>query len=122
MKRKIQNKSNLVLRKRRVRKKVVGTEARPRLSVCRSLNHLQAQIVNDLTGITLAGVSTRSKEMKSQLKSCGNIEAAVKLGEALATAASTKGIKDVVFDRGGYLYHGRIMAFADSARKAGLNF
>ncbi len=122
MKRKIQNKSNLLLRKRRVRKKVVGTESRPRLSVRRSLNHLQAQIIDDLSGKTLAGASTRSKEIKSQVKRCGNIEAAIKLGEALGAVALTKGIKDVVFDRGGYLYHGRIMAFADSARKAGLNF
>jgi large subunit ribosomal protein L18 len=102
----------------RIRRKLSGTEARPRLNVYRSLNHIYAQVIDDQAGVTLASASTLALKTKAG----GNIAAAKEIGKAVAEAAVQKGIKKVVFDRGGYLYHGRIKALADAAREAGLEF
>lgn len=104
----------------RVRRKISGTAECPRLNVFRSLSHMYAQIIDDTTGTTLVSASTL--ELKDKLESCGNIEAAKEVGKLIAEKALEKGIKDVVFDRGGYIYHGRVMELANSAREAGLNF
>jgi len=109
-------------RKQRVRKKVRGTEGRPRLTVYRSLRHIYAQVIVDATGETLASASTLSKELKGQLKNMGNIEAAQAVGELLAQKALEKGVRKIVFDRNGFLYHGRIKALAEAARQKGLEF
>ena len=106
----------------RIRKKSFGTAERPRLCVSRSLKNFAAQIVNDENHQVLMGMSTLSKSMKDKVKSGGNIEAAVELGKALGNLAKEKGITKVCFDRGGYLYHGRVKAFADAVREAGLEF
>lgn len=106
----------------RVKKKIFGDKSRPRLSVFRSLKNMQAQIVNDIEQKTILIVTTTSKEFKRQLKSGSNIKAAEKLGEILAKKAKEKGIEQVKFDRGGFMYHGKIKAFAESARKNGLRF
>ena len=111
-----------VARHKRVRKKVQGTPERPRLCVHRSLKNLAVQVVDDTTGKVLCGISTLSKEVRTKLKTGGNIQAAEVLGEAFAAVAHKKGIKIVAFDRGGYLYHGRVKAFAEAARKAGMEF
>ena len=102
----------------RIREKMAGTAARPRLNVYRSLNHIYAQVIDDQKGETLVAAST--VEMKS--KTGGNVAAAKEIGKAIAEKAVAKGIKQVVFDRGGYLYHGRVKALADAAREAGLEF
>lgn len=109
-------------RKLRVRKKVRGTEERPRLTVYRSLTHIYAQVINDITGQTMAAASTLSKELQGALKATGNAEAAKAVGELIAQKALERGIKKVVFDRNGFLYHGRIKALADAARQKGLEF
>jgi large subunit ribosomal protein L18 len=109
-------------RKLRIRQKLAGTPERPRLSVFRSAKHIYAQVIDDTTGRTLAHVSTLTREVKSASAEDAKIDAAKKVGEAVAKAAMAKGIKKVVFDRNGYLYHGRIQALADAARKAGLEF
>ncbi|MCM8811907.1 MAG: 50S ribosomal protein L18 [Candidatus Omnitrophica bacterium] len=106
----------------RVRKKVTGTSERPRLVVRRSDLHLYAQIIDDLSGKSLLMRSTAHPDFKKKYKKGGNVEAAKKLGEEVANAAKMAGIKKVVFDRGGYLYHGRVKALADSARAQGLEF
>lgn len=114
-----------IARKRRhtrVRRKIEGTAARPRLNVFRSANHIYAQIIDDTNGATLASASTVDPELKGQLQHGGNVESAQKVGQLVAKRAIEKGIQAVVFDRGGYLYHGRIQALADSAREAGLEF
>jgi large subunit ribosomal protein L18 len=111
-----------IYRHERIRKDLMGTSERPRLCLHRSLNNLQAQIVDDLSGKVLIGKSTLAKDVKSESNTGGNVGAATVLGEALANEAIKKGIKKVAFDRGGYLYHGRIKAFAEAARKAGLEF
>lgn len=111
-----------IYRHQRIRKDLNGTAQRPRLCLHRSLNNLQAQIVDDSAGRVLIGKSTLAKDIKSKSKSGGNVGAAAILGEILAAEAIKKGIKKVAFDRGGYMYHGRIKAFADAARKAGLEF
>ncbi len=111
-----------VFRHQRIRRALSGTASCPRLCLHRSLNNLQAQLVDDLAGKILLGKSTLAKDMKSKIKTGGNLNAAAILGEALAAEAIKKGIKKVAFDRGGYLYHGRIKAFAEAARKAGLEF
>ena len=95
---------------------------RPRLSVFRSSKHIYAQLIDDAKGQTLTSASSLDKEMRGTLKSGANIEAARAVGMRVAQRAAEKGIKDVVFDRGGYLYHGRVKALADAAREAGLNF
>ena len=105
---------------RSIRRKIVGTAERPKLSVYRSLKNIFVQIIDDSTGITLVSALTIEKGAKAQ--SGGNVEAAKKVGEAIAKKALEKGISNVVFDRGGYIYTGRIKALADAAREAGLKF
>ncbi len=107
-------------RQARVRKKVVGTPARPRLTVFRSANHIYAQIIEDSKGETLAAASTLSKDVADGLKFKGNVEAAKAVGTAIAKQALAKDIDTVVFDRNGFLYQGRVQALADAAREAGL--
>jgi large subunit ribosomal protein L18 len=109
-------------RKRRIRKKVNGTSERPRLSVFRSAKHIYAQVVNDVDGRTLASASTLSKDLRGGLGEGNKSAAAKKVGALLAEQCKSKGITKVVFDRNGYLYHGRIKALADAAREAGLSF
>lgn len=106
----------------RIRKKVSGTTERPRLNVRRSLANLFIQIVDDTKGATLISVSTTDKDFKSVHAYGGNVKASSALGEVVAKKAKDKNIKRVVFDRGGYDYHGRIKAFAEAARKGGLEF
>ncbi len=106
----------------RVRMKVEGTAERPRLSVYRSLGHIYAQIIDDRTGSTLISASSVDKETKKQLKGGGNIAAAKVIGKIVAERAKAAKINKVVFDRGGYKYHGRVKALADAAREAGLQF
>ena len=115
------NKSRL-RRHVRVRKKISGTAERPRLNVYRSSKHIYAQLIDDVKGVTLAAASTLDKELRDQIENGGNVEAARKVGELIARRAQAAGIKKVVFDRGGYLYHGRVQALADAAREAGLEF
>jgi large subunit ribosomal protein L18 len=103
----------------RIRRKVRGTTERPRLAVYRSLNHIYAQLIDDDKAQTIASASTTEKSLG--LKTGGNIEAAKKIGEAIAERALAAGVSTVVFDRGGYLYHGRVKALTDAARAAGLN-
>jgi large subunit ribosomal protein L18 len=102
----------------RIRRKLAGTGERPRLNVYRSLNHIYAQVIDDQKGETLVSASTLSLKLKSG----GNVAAAKEIGKAVAELATKQGIKKVVFDRGGYLYHGRVKALADAAREAGLEF
>jgi large subunit ribosomal protein L18 len=109
-------------RHRRVRAKVSGTAERPRLNVSRSLQHIYAQVIDDTTGHTLTTASTVDASLRGELKSGGNIEAAKAVGKLIAERAKEKGITTVVFDRGGYRYHGRVQALADSAREGGLVF
>jgi large subunit ribosomal protein L18 len=109
-------------RQQRVRKKIVGTTARPRLNVFRSLNHIYAQIIDDSLGNTLVAASTLDPEFKNSEAYGGNIEGAHEVGKLIAKRALEKGIKTVVFDRGGNIYHGRIKALAEAAREAGLEF
>ena len=109
-------------RKKRVRSRVIGTSERPRLNVFRSLKHIYAQAIEDSTGKTLASASTLSSELKGNLRSPGNVEAAKKVGELIAKKCLENGIQKVVFDRSGYLYHGRIKALAEAARANGLIF
>lgn len=108
-----------VRRHRRVRKKVQGTEARPRLAVFRSNKHISAQVIDDTTGRTLASASSLEADLRS---SGGNIEGAKKVGELLASRAKDAGVTQVVFDRGGFRYHGRVASLADAARTSGLEF
>jgi large subunit ribosomal protein L18 len=104
----------------RVRSKLSGTAARPRLNVFRSNKHVYAQVIDDMSGVTLVSASTMEKDLN--LESTSNLEAAKLIGELVAKRAVEKGISAVVFDRGGYLYHGRIQALADAARENGLQF
>ncbi|MFX3631209.1 MAG: 50S ribosomal protein L18 [Candidatus Pristimantibacillus sp.] len=106
----------------RVRKKINGTAGRPRLSVFRSSKHIYAQLIDDVTGVTLVSASTQDKELVETIGNGGSVEAAGKVGELVAKRAQAKGLTQVVFDRGGYLYHGRIQALANAAREAGLEF
>ena len=109
-------------RKNRVRKKIRGTVEQPRLSVYRSGKHIYAQIIEDEKGTTLAAASTVLKDVAKDVKYTGNIEAAKAVGKAIAEQALSKKIKQVVFDRNGFQYHGRVKALADAAREAGLSF
>ena len=104
---------------RRIRRKVRGTTERPRLAIYRSLNHIYAQVIDDEQGRTLASASTTEKDLRGATG--GNVEAAQRIGRAIAERAQAAGISRVVFDRGGYLYHGRVKALTDAAREAGLN-
>jgi large subunit ribosomal protein L18 len=115
-----QNKRNEIRQRihSRIRQKLAGTAARPRLNVYRSLSHIYAQVIDDQNGVTLVSASS----MQLKLKTGGNVAAAKEIGKAVAEKAVAQGIKKVVFDRGGYLYHGRIKALADAAREAGLDF
>ncbi|MBQ7241759.1 MAG: 50S ribosomal protein L18 [Firmicutes bacterium] len=106
----------------RIRNKVQGTAAKPRLAVFRSNNHIYAQIIDDTVGNTIAASSTLEAEVAGKVENTSNIEAAKAVGEAVAKKALDKGISEVVFDRGGYIYHGRVAALADAARQAGLKF
>jgi large subunit ribosomal protein L18 len=109
-------------RQRRVRAKVSGTAARPRLRVTRTNGHIYAQVIDDVAGSTLVSASTIDAEVKADLKNSANIEAAKAVGETIGRRAIEAGIKEVVFDRGGRIYHGRVKALADGARSAGLEF
>ena len=110
-------------RRKRVRKRIFGTAARPRLSVFRSLRNIYAQLVDDETGRTILAISSLSPELnKKKMGYRGNVEAAKLAGKALAEKCQEKGIEQVVFDRGGYLYHGRVKALAEGAREGGLKF
>lgn len=116
--------SNRIVRHLRLRKKVAGTAERPRLALSPTIQHMEAQIIDDFAQKTLFGASTKAKDFQKAagLKTAGNVEAAVHFGKYIASKAKEKGISKVVFDRGGYLYHGRIKAFADAARENGLSF
>lgn len=121
----IQKKSRNALRlnkHRRIRNKIKGTAARPRLAVFRSDNHIYAQIIDDAKAHTLVAASTMEKDVRSKTDKTSNVDAAKAVGAAIAEKALAKGIDQVVFDRGGFLYHGRIKALADAAREAGLKF
>jgi large subunit ribosomal protein L18 len=107
---------------RRVRVKVAGSAERPRLCVHRSIRHIRAQVVDDLTGRTLASASSLDEGVKKEIKGGGNVAAAKIVGRAVAERAKEAGIGKVVFDRGGYKFHGRVRALADAAREAGLQF
>ena len=107
---------------RRLRNHLSGTAERPRLAVFRSNNHMYAQIIDDTVGHTLVAASTLEKDVKAELEKTNNVDAAAYLGKVIAQKALDKGIKTVVFDRGGFIYQGKIKALADAAREAGLNF
>ena len=106
----------------RIRNRFSGTAERPRLAVFRSNNHMYAQIIDDTVGNTLVAASTLEKEIKAELEKTNNVDAAAYLGTVIAKRAIEKGIKEVVFDRGGFIYQGKIAALADAAREAGLEF
>jgi len=111
-----------IQRKKRIRKKISGTAVLPRMTVYRSLNHCYVQLVDDQSGRTLLGLSTISGNLRAELATTGNVDAARKLGEAVAERALQLNITKVVFDRNGFLYHGRVKAIADGARAKGLQF
>ena len=115
----IDKNANRLRRHKRVRSKIKGTPECPRLNVFRSSMHIYAQIIDDVNGVTLAAASSTAKGFGMY---GGNVEAAKKVGQMIAEAAKAKGITDVVFDRGGYVYHGRVAALAEGAREGGLNF
>lgn len=118
-----QSRSEIRVKKHnRMRNKIQGTAQRPRLSVFRSEKHIYAQIIDDMTGTTLVAASTVEKDIKASVKATSNVEAAAAVGTAIAKKAAAKGIEEVVFDRGGFLYHGRVKALAEAAREAGLQF
>lgn len=124
MKRKIKSKSELgrIKRHYRIRKRLLGTKDIPRLSIHRSNKNLYAQFIDDIANTTILSLSTNDEEFKKEHKSGCNIEAAKKMGSYIAAKAKKKGIEKIIFDRGGYLYHGRIKALADAARESGLRF
>ena len=106
----------------RIRNRFSGTAERPRLAVFRSNNHMYAQVIDDVAGSTLVAASTLEKEIKAELEKTNNVEAAAHLGSVIAKRAMEKGIKEVVFDRGGFIYQGKVAALAEAAREAGLEF
>jgi len=124
MKGKNRVKTNRIIRHFRIRKRVVGNAERPRLSIYPSLQHIEAQIIDDTEQKTLVGFTTKDKDFQKEsgLKKGGNVKAAVHFGKFVASKAKEKGISKVVFDRAGFLYHGRVRAFADAAREQGLSF
>lgn len=124
MKKKIKNKSELgrIKRHYRIRKNISGTKEKPRLAIHRSNKNLYAQLIDDTLSATMLSVSTNDKAFKKDRNWGGNVDTAKKLGAYLSSEAKKKGIEQVVFDRGGYLYHGRVKALADGAREAGLKF
>ena len=107
---------------RRMRNRFAGTAERPRLAVFRSNNHMYAQIIDDSVGNTLVSASTLQKEVKAELEKTNDVDAAAYLGQVIAERALEKGIKEVVFDRGGFIYQGKVKALAEAAREAGLEF
>jgi large subunit ribosomal protein L18 len=113
---------NRAARQSRVRRKVRGSEQVPRLSIYRSLHHIYAQVISDESGSTLAAASTLSADVKNSLKTARDLNAAKAVGKTIAARCLEKGISQVIFDRNGFLYHGRIKALADAAREAGLKF
>lgn len=118
-----QSRSEIRVKKHvRLRNRFSGTAERPRLAVFRSNNHMYAQIIDDTVGNTLVSASTLQKDVKANLEKTNNVDAAAYLGKVIAEKALEKGIKDVVFDRGGFIYHGKVQALADAAREAGLEF
>ncbi|MBO4380618.1 MAG: 50S ribosomal protein L18 [Clostridia bacterium] len=119
---KLDKNQDRVIRHARVRKKVNGTESRPRLCVYRSTNHIYAQLIDDVKGNTLCAASTLEKDVAAKVKDLSKSDAAKVVGKAVAEKALKLGIKEVVFDRGGYLYTGRVQALAEGAREAGLEF
>ncbi|OMH40259.1 50S ribosomal protein L18 [Desulfurobacterium indicum] len=119
---KMTRKERIAKKHRRVRKKVFGTPERPRLAVYKSLKHMYAQIIDDTKGHTLVAASTVDKEVKEKIKGLSKTEAARVVGQVIAERAKAKGITAVVFDRGGFIYHGRIKAIAEGAREGGLEF
>ncbi len=119
---KIDKNADRLKRHERVRRKISGTPERPRLSVFRSLSHIYAQIIDDVKGVTLVSCSTLDKEVKESVKDLTKKEAAKVVGTEIAKRALEKGITEVVFDRGGYIYTGRVECVADGAREAGLKF
>lgn len=106
----------------KIRNKLSGTAQRPRLAVFRSDKHIYAQIIDDVKGATLVSASTMEKDIRTQIEKTNNVEAAKVVGELVARRALDKGVNEVVFDRGGYVYHGKVKALADAAREAGLQF
>jgi large subunit ribosomal protein L18 len=106
----------------RMRKRIAGTPERPRLCVHRSTRHIRAQVVDDTTGRTIVSASSLDKDVRAQIKGGGNIAASKVVGKIIAERAHAKGVEQVVFDRGGYQYHGRVQALAEAAREAGLKF
>ena len=120
--RKIDKNSGRVARHKRVRKNLSGTPEKPRFNVYRSTNNIYVQVIDDVNRVTLVSASTLDKAIKEQLESTGNKEAARLVGKIAAERAIEKGIKEVVFDRGGYIYHGRVQQVAEGAREAGLQF
>lgn len=122
MDRQVVKKRRQLRRRKHVRRSIVGTAERPRLSVFRSSKHIYAQLIDDLTGVTLAAASTRAKDAKESAAYGGNKKAAAIVGKKLAEAAKAKGITKAAFDRGHYRYHGRIKSLADAAREGGLQF
>ena len=121
----VSKKSRQVVRQtkhRRLRNTLAGTAERPRLAVFRSNNHMYVQVIDDTCGSTLVSASTLDADVKADLAKTNNVEAASKLGTVIAKKAQEKGIKEVVFDRGGYIYAGKVAALADAAREAGLEF
>ena len=110
------------LRRQRVRRIVRGTETRPRLSVYRSLQHIYAQVISDVSGRTLMSASTQGQGVTQEIKSKHGVDAAKAVGKVIAEKCLAGGIQSVIFDRNGFLYHGRVMALADAAREAGLKF
>jgi large subunit ribosomal protein L18 len=105
-----------------MRKRIVGTPERPRLCVHRSTRHIRAQVINDAAGSTIVSASSLDKDVRAQIKGGGNIAASKVVGKIVAERARAKGVEQVVFDRGGYQYHGRVQALAEAAREAGLKF
>lgn len=122
MNRRLARRAGWLRRKARSRKKITGTAARPRLNVFRSNKHIYAQVINDLEGRTVAAASTLSRELADKVSSVKKAEASKLVGELVAKKAKEQGVEAVVFDRSGYIYHGRIKALADGAREAGLKF
>lgn len=122
MSKKLTRRVSRLARHERVRKNLAGTTERPRFNVFRSKANMYVQVVDDENGVTIASASTLDKEIKGSVSNASNVEAAKKVGELAAKRAIEKGVKAVVFDRGGYLYHGRVKAVADAAREAGLEF
>ena len=119
---KLDRRSARLRRHRRVRKRVFGTPERPRLIVFRSIKHIYAQVIDDQNGNTLVSASTLTKDVRGKIPGGNNIEAAKLVGQEIGRMATEKNITKVVFDRGGYLYHGRLKALAEAAREAGLEF